>query len=188
MRNTLKIAAATGLVAASAGAEVCDVNPVMTELVDGYTVCASSALPAGRYSYRPAGVFAPDAAGWCEGVAGDGTGEWIELRLNEPYPLDRLVLYNGYVRRGADSYYENARPRHLLIETDTGLSVFLEARDTHDPQELLLGDFHRLQRIRVTLLDSYPGSKYHDTCLDALFPDFEAIRTLEWEQMQESGG
>jgi hypothetical protein len=174
------LAAAVVLAASPLAAEVCALNPVQTEQVDTYQLCASSVLPAGKFAYAPDALFAADPAGWCEGAPGPGEGAWLELRLPTPYPLRDFWLNNGYVRRGADSFFENARIRKLRIETDTGFAADFDVTNSHDAQLLRLPSFETTARVRFTVLAVYPGSRYDDLCVDALWPDFEAIRSFEW--------
>ena len=122
---------------------------------------------------------------WCENVSGSGLGEYIEFELTEPvsgfiisngfkrFTIDDWVFDSGYFERsirddslGLKDYFKmNSRVKSMEIKRLDGFSYnIVELSDQRDPQtffgcNLLPG------RYRFTINDTYPGSKWEDTCL-----------------------
>lgn len=174
--------------AATAQSYDCDMIRYGTELVDDVTFCASSVLPRSKVStYRPGNLEGGSenlSRAWCEGAYGSGAGEWFEFQTRPGATIRKMVIYNGY-QKSKKAFRENARARDMTIETDAGLQLFVRLGDRMGGQAINLDDWHRFNRIRVTISDVYAGSKYEDLCMSGFEIDFEEIREHEWQQMNK---
>jgi len=128
---------------------------------------------------------------WCEGVDGDGVGEWVELSVANapqvPYcQLQGLVIVPGYARNQV-IYEANGRVEALEVGPCGGageqVPITLSARydrsatliPMHDSgSELLRGLGETAMQdpthlcVRLTLRGVSSGSKYPDTCISEL--------------------
>jgi len=138
--------------------------PVAQEIV---AARASSSLPvAGAISYGPDNLLdeRPSTA-WNEAAGGPGTGEWVELVLAKPADVARLLIWNGH-QKGA-LFYENGRVRELRI--DVGDATFTaQLLDTRGPQAVDLPQPVRGDRLRLTIQEVYPGTRYDDVALSQI--------------------
>ncbi|MCR4939961.1 MAG: hypothetical protein K5930_07645 [Treponemataceae bacterium] len=104
---------------------------------------------------------------WVEGVPGNGEGEYITLSGNCTY----IYLFNGYISYSKPYLYErNSRIKKIKITTNTenGEKEFIfNLFDTPNPQKINLGE-RVTDDIKLEILEVYPGTKYQDTCLNAL--------------------
>ncbi len=146
-------------------------------------VTASSFLENGwnthEQNYLPLYIADEDpATAWVEGVKGRGEGESLEwwgpaLTKAKRY---RLFLRNGY-QKSAKLFRANARPRKVRFEPlvqgetgaqTTGTPLEVELKDVQGWQEVRLPVPAKVEGVRLTLVTTYPGSKYEDTCLSDL--------------------
>ena len=104
---------------------------------------------------------------WVEGVPGNGEGEYITLPGNCTY----IYLFNGYISYSKPYLYErNSRIKKIKITTniDNDSKVFIfNVFDTPNPQKFDLGE-RVTNDIKLEILEVYPGTKYQDTCMNAL--------------------
>lgn len=102
---------------------------------------------------------------WVEGVAGNGTGESVTIEYEKD--VCGISILNGYTDiNNMKLFKENARIKTLLIEDCvSGKSQTVELEDKvyfyYVPVE-------NTTKIRLTIKDVYPGTKYQDTCLSAV--------------------
>ena len=144
-----------------------------TQYARDWSICASSVLEAqGADAFGPGNLAKEDGSAWCEGVAGDGVGEWIELRYGGRVRFRTLMIANGYARTKA-TYAENGRVRQIRIVTDDGVSAVATLRDADSHQAVRLPRWSNATRVRLTILAVYPGAGARNTCLTSLTPDLE---------------
>lgn len=130
-------------------------------------VDASTALPpSGDVTYAPANVVDDDAeTAWLEGASGDGDGEWLELFLAQPAPISRLVVWNGYQK--GEHFSDNARLSRVRI--DVGDRTFnADLLDIRGPQAVDLPETVVADRVRVTIVEVYPGQRYDDAAVSRI--------------------
>jgi murein DD-endopeptidase MepM/ murein hydrolase activator NlpD len=134
------------------------------------TVSASSHLPTDRWGQYQAWMATDGALGtaWVEGVAGSGTGEWIELRFPGTVEIHAIRLDIGYDKSG-DVFYKNNRIKRVTLVFSTGERVELDLADGRGMQQIVLarapGPAIETTSVRVVIEDVFPGWKYDDTCL-----------------------
>jgi len=169
----------------------------------GVTVAASSTLhPQGRFRYEPGLAADGDrATGWCEAKAGNGEGEWLEVRPNiEPAMASRCWLTGFRVVPGFGysnaAWQRNGRVRRFRISTcerpSAGFEVDLATVSNPAgkvlPEEPRNGTLHvppswpgprpllpphatGRECYRLTILEVLPG-KDDDTCVSEFLPIF----------------
>ncbi len=167
-------------VAANAGQSCAQMGA--TELVESVLYCVSSVLPAqSGNSYGPQNLFdGNNRTAWCEGVSGNGEGERIYVRIEDGAPFRRLLINNGYAK-SANSYRNNGRARTIDITTDMGDHIRTVLPDTPSEVVVQLPGPRQYHELRIRIVDTYPGSKFQDTCITSIFPDLEYERSLEFE-------
>lgn len=162
---------AIGALAISAPAVAAECSNVMT-LENGLQVkfCASSVLkPQGENTYGPENLRLNDAKSWCEGVAGEGIGEWITMSF--PFrdaKVKKITITNGY-GKSAKSFAENSTVKRVEITTREGRqpSTF-NLPDTAEPETWVFDEPFVTSELRFTIKDVYGRKKFQDTCLNAI--------------------
>jgi hypothetical protein len=146
-----------------------------------FTATASSSLaPAKDHDFGPAHLAAERGPGheaptspWCEGVAGSGVGEWVELTPATPRRLLGLSVFPGFQRERL--YAANGRPSRVEVLLN-GEHRFVAALDEVAPKTgaygaagaqfiPVVGYDRPVKKLRITLLEVKPGAKYDDTCI-----------------------
>jgi hypothetical protein len=141
-------------------------------------VRASSVLaPTRKHSYSPENAHDGLAnTAWVEGNLGSAQGAWIEYELPpQKARVTTVLLYNGLID-SPKKWRENGRIKSLLLSIN-GLAF----------KQLMLADSDRLQsfrlgpieppdpklalRLRFTIVDAYPGTRYDDIALTDLYFD-----------------
>ncbi|MCP3061421.1 hypothetical protein LXT21_21800 [Myxococcus sp. K38C18041901] len=159
-------------------------------------------------NYLPLYVADDDpATAWVEGAKGRGEGEALEWWGPS---LTRAKVFRVFVRNGYQKseklYRANARPRKVKLEPlvqgetgpqTTGTPVEAELRDVLGWQEVRVPVPARVGGVRLTLVTTYPGATYDDTCLsdlrvyvegedpykaEAETAAFEQVRTYAYER------
>jgi hypothetical protein len=164
----------------------------------GSTAKASSTLkPVEKYAAnkvldRKGEDFAGNVeTAWCEGVEGDGKGEWIEIAFPEPRPVAALLLSAGY-DKSTETYANNSRinTARLLIGKESFTLVFgphysdpttgktsnqakLELSPRSPQLFRLPGAPRKVRTLRIELSDIACGDKFADACLSTVvvFPE-----------------
>lgn len=102
---------------------------------------------------------------WCEGAAGDGVGEWVELHFDRETKLAAVTIVNGRDRGGAsDRWRESGRVRGAVLEVDGG-RYRIEIADTRSPQRFTFARPPAATYLRLAVESVYPGTRHADTCL-----------------------
>jgi hypothetical protein len=107
---------------------------------------------------------------WVEGKEDAGIGEYIEFDFSNTFmkKTDTIVMSNGFFSHNNPSLYNrNNRVKRIRIEDINGnYKQEFEVLDTANLQTFKLKDFY--SKIRITILDIYPGTEYNDTCINYL--------------------
>ncbi len=146
-------------------------------------VTASSFLRNGwnsqEQNYLPPYVADDDAStAWVEGAKGRGEGEsllWLGPTLEQGRRYT-VFLRNGYQKSQA-LYRAKARPKSVRLEpvqlseagpVAAGAAVEVTLADTLGWQEVKVPTEPKATGLRLTVLSTYPGTSYEDTCLSDL--------------------
>ncbi|MBN2381044.1 hypothetical protein JXM67_14700 [candidate division WOR-3 bacterium] len=144
------------------------------------------------------------ATAWVEGAEGLGIGEWIEVEFTRGLPFLGVGLINGYMKSEV-SYYDNASVSRMKMELwdsrgerinqdfyqdielrdieysdfgEKGFSYFMNYLEIH-------GETHnRVSKVRLTILDAYPGAKWKDLCISELYVFYDATGAYTWDELE----
>ena len=129
----------------------------------------------GEFSYGPENLNNNDWKGkrslraWSEGAAGDGVGEYVELKLNKPAPLSMINIRNGYC---SDETLHAANNRiKTLTVTLNGEHSFDAELDGENlySQKVRVFDYNKpVSTVKLTIKGVYRGNKYNDTCITSI--------------------
>ena len=150
------------------------------------SVRASSTLDGGSYEAKNLldGDF---STAWSEGGKGGGIGSWVEIELSPKYELETIAIANGYAKN-KEVYDNNNRLKCLQIEfeylTDEAgkTEIFRDTLVFVDTPWQPIKDYNLAEicpvskdgfdwymepvsRVRLTILDVWPGKKHNDTCI-----------------------
>jgi len=117
---------------------------------------------------------------WAEGEAGDGSNSYIGAcwAAQRPWWIGGIAIRGGY-QKSTDTYYNNNRPRTVLIEIinhDLEENVYYEGTllDTFGWQYIIFDDMFYMGSftdVSLQFEDVYSGIKYNDLCVS----DFDII-------------
>lgn len=136
------------------------------------TLVASSELKEGDtiYTVRNLGTL-ENGKPWVEGVSGYGCGEYITNKIRGR----TIFIFPGFFDADRPSLYEkNSRPKKILIETPNFKKEII-LKDSPNPQKIIIDEKKTDEEyvrdeyeIKITILEVYPGTKYKDTCINAI--------------------
>ena len=133
---------------------------------------ASSELKEGDKVYAVSNLWTLESGKpWVEGVKGNGIGEYIENTINGK----TIYIFSGYVDVEKPYLYEqNSRPKRISVETPTQ-TLYYDLKDTPNPQKIEISekDYINDYKVRITILEVYPGTKYEDTCINSIIGFWE---------------
>lgn len=137
-----------------------------------WRVQASSTLaPQGSHRYDAEQTQDGRAeTAWAEGAQGSGQGQWLECRFygdaKHAVNLSGLSIASGY-QKTPDSYLDNARPKSLKLVVNGATWAQLQLADSPRIQNFSLSDrsLRVGDRLRLVILEVYPGRKYDDCCI-----------------------
>ncbi|MEK3788435.1 NADase-type glycan-binding domain-containing protein [Paenibacillus sp. FSL K6-1230] len=125
-------------------------------------ITASSTLPdQSGNNYNPANLIDGNAnTAWCEGVAGDGVGEWVKLDFGQPQVVNGIEILNGLTKSKA-SYLANNRFKRVQLEFSEGQRLVMNS----DALKYELDEPVQTSWIKLTILEVESGTAYPDTCI-----------------------
>lgn len=147
-------------------------------------VKASSTLaPQGKFSYPVKNITDDNpSTAWVEGQADYGIGEFIEFTEFSSILNQEVSILNGYQASRA-SWENNSRVKQLKVSLNGKDYFIVELADVMGVQKFVLPDefisklnpsSDKKGRIRLTILDVYPGLKWKDTAITEIYqcPNF----------------
>lgn len=126
------------------------------------TINTSSVLGV-KYSNKNLLDYSLNTA-WVEGEAGNGINEWIEIELNNEYLVDNLLIFPGY-GKSFKLFKANSRLKKIKLSWNNK-SKIVKFEDLFATKCIPIHDLTK--KIKITILDVHPGSKYSDTCVSEL--------------------
>lgn len=140
----------------------------------GWTLHASSALPPHKGNRYDATCAEDADARTC--WASRGAEQWLEFRFTPdataPVGFRGIRLMNGY-GKSPELWAANARVRTLRMDLNGQPVSLLQLLDRQGVQALSFPDLQVKggDVLRLTVLDTYKGQKYQDTCLTEIVLD-----------------
>ncbi len=132
---------------------------------------ASSQLDSSAtHSYKPQNVHDFDLrTAWVEGKEDHGKGEEIQIAfdLNPGLKLTHIEIYNGYCK-SERLWKANSRVKLMALYIDEELKGHLKLEDSYALQRFEIGSLGGKFKVRLKILDVYPGSKYADTAISEI--------------------
>ncbi|MEK4457671.1 discoidin domain-containing protein [Paenibacillus sp. FSL R10-2748] len=129
-------------------------------------IVASSTLPdqAGN-SYVARNIMDGDAStAWCEGVKGDGIGEWIKIDFGTMQELKGFELING-LAKSSKAFQANNRVKRMKLEFSNGQTMMI---DNDFIRNHFLDNPIHTSFVKITIEAVERGSKYHDACMSEI--------------------
>lgn len=129
-------------------------------------IIASSTLPdqAGN-SYAAQNIMDGDAStAWCEGVKGNGIGEWIKIDFGSMQELKGFELING-LAKSSKAFQANNRVKRMKLEFSNGQTMMID--NDFISNEFLDKPIHT-SFVKITIETVERGTKYHDTCMSEI--------------------
>ena len=117
---------------------------------------------------------------WVEGENDAGIGSYIEIEYESP--VDVLSILNGFVDcQRLNLFRENNRPKVLTIsDLENDKEYIIHVQDYVYFSDVAFEP--ETSKIRITISDVYPGTKYNDTCISALIEgDDDKKRRNPWK-------
>ena len=123
---------------------------------------------------------------WCEGQAGAGVDEWIEIDFGELRDVTSLFLWGGDFGGGEQQFGERNRLKlaELVLTTDGGEQRReVEFGDRFTNQEVRVNA--ALRKVRLVVKEVYAGSVFDNTHVAEIAVDFPTRPTSVSEDFEE---
>lgn len=133
-------------------------------------ITASSTLaPQKGISYLPKNVGDNNwETVWVEGAKGSGVGEWIEVELEVPKPLQSVNVQGGYLSDTA-LFLANARPKQVELLLNGEHKITAKLLDREESTDIPVIDYKKpVQTVRLTIQAVYPGEKWQDCAITGI--------------------
>jgi hypothetical protein len=101
---------------------------------------------------------------WCEGLAGPGLGEWLQLDFSAPLVISELRLSNGFDQDGF-LYESNDQVARATFQFDGGESLTWEFAVMRGLQSVPIDPPITAQSMRLVIDGVNPGWKFDDACI-----------------------
>ncbi len=152
-------------------------TPEPSNLASLATASASSQLRTDRLGDYGAASAIDGSLGtpWCEGAAGDGSGEWIELTFPNPVEVTAIGVDVGYDRLADDAdhperlFTENQRLKQASLIFSDEQQAMVVFEDIRGVQKVSLADAPGgpivTSSIRLIIDEVYSSERFQDTCI-----------------------
>ena len=138
------------------------------DMTDIVSTTESSYLKESDLHYPASSTIDGDpATGWSEDVSGYGEGEWIVLSFDGTYIISGLRIATG-LQTDSDRYFNNARPRQILLTFSDGSEITADLEDRMGYQNIEFEQPVASNNLKVTISAVYRGSKYEDTLISEI--------------------
>lgn len=136
--------------------------------LSGKNIEASTELVEGQKTYKGSNLCNLTLSSpWVEASKGYGIGDYVIFEPDASY----LYFLNGYVSFEKPYLYTaNSRVKKVrlsFLDDDSKQSLIVEIKDTPNPQKIGFG-FRTKGRVKLEIMDVYPGEKYQDTCINGI--------------------
>lgn len=104
---------------------------------------------------------------WCEGDAGDGAGQWLELQLAGASTVSKLHLLNG-IGSSMSLWFKGNRATKATLSFDDGATETVEVKNTFKTQEIAFAP-HKTSKVKITFDEVSKGKEYNDLCISEAY-------------------
>lgn len=105
---------------------------------------------------------------WVEGKNGDGIGESVTFKKDNPFLVKKIIINNGY-KKSENLYKANNRVKNIKITFSDGSELIKELSNNFSKVDTFELDYEKETKwIKFTILDVYEGTKYEDTCITGI--------------------
>lgn len=121
-------------------------------------------------AYQPANMFDSkyDFAWSTNGKVTSGVNESFELNFSSKQTFSGLFVWNGY-QRSKTHFSKNGRVKSMSISADGGPAQQVSLASVQGVQKVLLKKpLSNISRLKFTINDVYPGSKYKDVLISEM--------------------
>jgi hypothetical protein len=126
------------------------------------------AAPEGRVGFRTILGAGSPALALDERVEtcwkGSGASPSFIVEFDAALPANRIDVLAGH-NASPDSFALYARPSKIVFLFNESLELTADLADTPDRQVIVMPELLDLRRVKLTVLESYPGSLHADICL-----------------------
>jgi len=138
-------------------------------------ITANSYLTEGKTQYLVTNLENYDLTKpWVEGQKDSGIGCKLIFETDEFDPSNLIIIVNGYFDpQKLYLYNYNNRIKKVKIrslDTQNEFEIIANLKDTYNLQMIRLPK--KTNKLEMTILEVYKGTKYDDTCLSGLFTSY----------------
>jgi hypothetical protein len=129
-------------------------------------ICVSSELDSqSGNSYTLKNMFDDKLnTAWVEGIEGQGYGEQILVKFDNPTMVSNISVVNGY-NKSQSIFSKNSRVRRFNVKASTGNSFNLRLEDKTGWQSFKLNKPEKIEWLELTIDNVHEGTKYQDTAI-----------------------
>ena len=130
-----------------------------------HAATASSSLSSTSITdYRPPNLLDGDTStAWVEGAKGTGTGQWVKLAFDNPVPLARIEIANGF--QADDARFSGfVRVKSLELDYSDGTKQVVQLQDAQGLQ-VVEPAVPKTQWIKLVILSVYPTYQWAQAAL-----------------------
>lgn len=104
---------------------------------------------------------------WVEGAKGYGIGEWIQIESDIDDDINRIIIDNGY-QKTQETYNNNGSLKKFKLDFSNGQYTYYQidvSKEDSHRIDITFSEYIPTRSIRLTILDTFKGEKYEDTCV-----------------------
>jgi len=101
---------------------------------------------------------------WCEGVEGDGNGEWMEFDFGSTRSVKQLDIING-IGASMGLYMKANRPKTATLTFSDGGTESVVLKPVMFMSQSVSFPAHATRTVRLTFGEVVPGKEFNDLCV-----------------------
>jgi hypothetical protein len=121
-------------------------------------------------AFGPQNLTGMGDGAWC--AAADAKAPFVITLTEAPKALIRTLYITNGVGKSEELFRQNGRARRVTFETDRGYKGTLTLKDIRTSQRIII-EKGRLGWLRLTILDTYPGTANASPCLSEFLINIE---------------
>ncbi len=138
--------------------------------VFSYVKASSELKPQYGYNYYASNALHADNTCWCEGVSGNGEGEYIMLYDDKVQTVHGCQIKNGYTY-DSTVFKKNSRMSKVTFEFSNGDTYTTNIDpDSRDLQTIEFPKAVDTKSLKIIITEVKQGDSYEDTCITLIMP------------------